>query len=1264
MIKRFYLLLLIAIASQAASAWIIYPWSKTDSTALAYVPTGDFSGSYNLAWVGIGDMSDSRFLATLTFSPGRVACHPWRGGSSRFLHVYKGNSLKISADDLGSPNEVRDILNVEIDFSSDANGINGADGITASVSGKKTYNNGVFTWEGRAKTVEFFFDDVRASSGTKAFVGDIYITLGYRNGEKAVAHPVFSPIDQHEFKDSETVTITCPTEGAKIFYCMDDRSANAEFTEYTGPININKTTFFRAYCVKDTLVGGEDTCKIVHNPTPFLVKDETYYKQFKYTWTDINGDTHENDVTEEATSPEQIMALLYEIYTNSEIPGQIYMNKSEPVSYCRYTTPVKREYRTGWVTRTANVWDKFWPNYYKIGSKAVGIPVLEKDPLEGYTTLLVKVRPDFDLNYYNMGDNDFTPKSGDYKHGNTDDGKQYLDETMPGTQVTYDENPVYKMISEAYESVKMVFGRRIEEEGKGFGDDNYQYSPGTFYTFSLEAARFFLISKGSACWGARYPLAGMFEEFSPHADNHHNVYGTLQNGDVFYGTHACPSVVYMGHDFTLNEDHSIYNIDNMTFFIPDYRLKFWEQNTMQDRWTSDVKDFTKNRNFSGTQGINWYHPRYMPSTFEYTINLMAGDNDPQASGNDREFVNHLSWISTLDKLENNSHPQTYVLYQIIEDEDGNEVERIELTSGTYNPGETHTFDHIIAQQQYGFEINYIIKSKPTDINYDYVTSNKVTLRIPGYDEKEDLKLVNRGYESRYDYINEKNIYANYIGIENGTKENEQMLANMLKVGDKMRIYRLDSKNDELFKVATVEITSKTPDDDADVNDEVKFEYSIKMNKDSQWDKDDSKYPATTGTFTAPGKFKVVDFGGLYVTDQFSEGTVDNDHQSRFHYQLILNEEHITSNTITIPVQKTIFSVNDLPFSKSDIDNDTDHSLQLTASVSLNTLIRNDESISHYEIKRYAEDVQTASRATRSKDDTSYTTSNADENGELVDDITKTTFSSGETRKNVVMNDGYVEWGGSYNYYPVITTKAVTTPLGVVENTYGGTHSKAFLSNVNVAITDLVQTGISWFDNDGKPFKYYSADIEVEADIPSADRSTVMIRVWRVNSDGSETLLNNETDIYGGDEDAPVWATSYYKIKDLYPGNDIKVHDIFSGPVLGAGQSMDITYIVRLYTTDYRDDVDESSGPSEAPGRKSAKKVLATATYNVAEKTYTVTYDKTVRTEIYPVVVNNATPTHVIYYNPLGVESDRPFDGINVIVTQYSDGTTTTEKAIK
>ena len=46
------------------------------------------------------------------------------------------------------------------------------------------------------------------------------------------------------------------------------------------------------------------------------------------------------------------------------------------------------------------------------------------------------------------------------------------------------------------------------------------------------------------------------------------------------------------------------------------------------------------------------------------------------------------------------------------------------------------------------------------------------------------------------------------------------------------------------------------------------------------------------------------------------------------------------------------------------------------------------------------------------------------------------------------------------------------------------------------------------------------------------------------------------------------------------------------------------------------------------------------------------------------VQSGKTVTHVVYYNLMGVESDKPHPGINIVETRYSDGTRTTTKIIR
>lgn len=45
-------------------------------------------------------------------------------------------------------------------------------------------------------------------------------------------------------------------------------------------------------------------------------------------------------------------------------------------------------------------------------------------------------------------------------------------------------------------------------------------------------------------------------------------------------------------------------------------------------------------------------------------------------------------------------------------------------------------------------------------------------------------------------------------------------------------------------------------------------------------------------------------------------------------------------------------------------------------------------------------------------------------------------------------------------------------------------------------------------------------------------------------------------------------------------------------------------------------------------------------------------------------MNGKTIKSVRYYNMMGMESETPFEGINIVVTYYSDGTRSTAKVLR
>lgn len=71
----------------------------------------------------------------------------------------------------------------------------------------------------------------------------------YKKQHGAVSAPVFSPA-AGEVASGTSVTITCATDGATIYYTTDGSTPDATKTKYTAPVTISADTSFKAIAIK------------------------------------------------------------------------------------------------------------------------------------------------------------------------------------------------------------------------------------------------------------------------------------------------------------------------------------------------------------------------------------------------------------------------------------------------------------------------------------------------------------------------------------------------------------------------------------------------------------------------------------------------------------------------------------------------------------------------------------------------------------------------------------------------------------------------------------------------------------------------------------------------------------------------------------------------------------------------------------------------------------------------------------------------------
>ena len=281
---------------------------------------------------------------------------------------------------------------------------------------------------------------------------------------------------------------------------------------------------------------------------------------------------------------------------------------------------------------------------------------------------------------------------------------------------------------------------------------------GTVFSYTGMLNRFFFISKGKTAQFSSYaPFYNMYEEFSPTTTDQGaeitDFYVEMVGGNSYPIIHDCASVSYLEHYFSMSgktgtEEKSL---SSLVFYIPD------------DRSTSPR---------DSTDGNSYVFRDYdhQPQVGLYTIHL-AAETAPIAgySEENRKYDVFLDWTSSLNKMVNNTVPQTYIIYKVTFDEHGNRVytyldEVEDITTYSYQEDQlqtSQTFTYVIL----GYPTN--ATNKPV-INADgtvesgqfYAYSNLDDVQIPGWFDF--MVLYRERYESDFVIPEEKNYYRNYL----------------------------------------------------------------------------------------------------------------------------------------------------------------------------------------------------------------------------------------------------------------------------------------------------------------------------------------------------------------------------------------------------------------------------------------------------------------------------------------------------------------------
>ncbi|MBR5674367.1 MAG: hypothetical protein IKW97_08205 [Muribaculaceae bacterium] len=328
-------------------------------------------------------------------------------------------------------------------------------------------------------------------------------------------------------------------------------------------------------------------------------------------------------------------------------------------------------------------------------------------------------------------------------------------------------------------------------------------NPGTVFNCDGTYNKFFFLGKGQArqkdpevirlqrtygLMGERVPFKEMYEEFSPtQGDMGSQItdfYDKMREGSVYDVVHDCGSVIENGHQFSMsgNNATNAYPLTGLNFFVPDYRLKYWEDDyyinytngTQEGPFHVDGRSMNPYKETDGSIFqhvpsfcVNYaqYNPDYAPKVgiYKITLSAIATQVDNSREEDNENFVVTLTWISSLNEMAGYEVPQTYTIYLI----DNVTGERIQLeATGVTNPTGQTTVSYLVPQRAHSYSLEYIIMGRPDGNGHpSFVAwSNRDNVIIPGWDDFIGLKLHH--HESDFKVNEMANYYRNFLEVLN------------------------------------------------------------------------------------------------------------------------------------------------------------------------------------------------------------------------------------------------------------------------------------------------------------------------------------------------------------------------------------------------------------------------------------------------------------------------------------------------------------------
>lgn len=547
-------------------------------------------------------------------------------------------------------------------------------------------------------------------------------------------------------------------------------------------------------------------------------------------------------------------------------------------------------------------------------------------------------------------------------------------------------------------------------------------------------------------------------------------------------------------------------------------------------------------------------------------------------------------------------------------------------------GQTYSFDWQLYDKVYDFPSSVIVAAHhgdkdeyvyPLEIpNNTYTHSvTRPVINIVGEGElqayKSDFFVSNQNYWSRYKYGENRNAYRNDITFT----FSKPVTSN--KDFGTLSIYRCNDNGDKLAKIADLvndpyDVKRFTVNSTEDSKEAIHESALSNLSEEPTFHNNDV---IMLGSQVGQEYVSRITFSDMFYSTLMTDADGNANLSSDYQYRIESTKNGVTSVVGYAPVYKTNTNVaTRANYTKAEVDADLDNTLKENNKAEINFTPNMAKAMTEYRV--YKGD------ATQGENFANIASSAIVLNNNFLDQAIEDEIVDG----TVYVPELYTE----YNH-----------------NTYGCYKQSVSDADLTIKVTNMVAS--EYVNSDGE--HYVLATIDIQSIINNIDKdSRYLLRVWRQVGNGEKVLLNGSTDVSG----------------DGWEGTNYAALSTLGMEAVDYAKTRNNTFTLR----DNFQAVEQAPA-SGAPGLKKEGDMV-----NIEDVTYFATlYVKDDASEKYYVKTtfdepNTSIPTgistidgsaqveSVRYINVAGMESDKPFAGMNIVVTRYSNGTTTITKMIK